>query len=80
MYVVEKIRKEPSIKQDAASQRIMVRLMDCLEKQEDFPLHELYKLSHTEFKLALELLQAWRLGRHCHAGAPIGSTLTTSIG
>ncbi|WP_293750701.1 hypothetical protein [Limnohabitans sp. Rim8] len=30
----------------------------------DFPLHELYKLNASDFQLAMEILQEWRLDRY----------------
>lgn len=73
MYIVEKIWKESAIEQNTASERILSRLMECLERQKEFPLHELYELSYAQFQLALELMWAWRLGRHCHS-VPLGGS------
>lgn len=64
MYVIEKIQREIANGQGDASSQVLSRLANSLEEQEDFPLHELYGLSHAQFQLALELMQAWRLARH----------------
>ena len=40
------------------------RLVLALEAEADFPIADLYKLDLARFKLALEILDEWRLDRH----------------
>jgi hypothetical protein len=65
MYIFEKIRQEIADNQKDAGDEVLTRLMNALEQDEDFPIQELYGLSYSRFKIALDLLQEWRLLRHC---------------
>lgn len=53
------IEKNP---QENASQ-IFSKLITCLAEESDFSLKELYELNPNEFKLAIEVLEQWRLDR-----------------
>ena len=64
MYAADKIRREIAGEEIYASGQVLSHLISALEHHEEFPLHELYDLSHAHFLLALELLQEWRLARH----------------
>ena len=70
MYAAEKIEREIARRETFVSGQVLARLMSALERHEEFPLHELYDLSHAHFQLALELLQEWRLARHCGHAIP----------
>lgn len=70
MYVLEKIRRELENQRHSGSGRIFERLVNALEREEDFPLHQLYTLNYAQFQLAMELLNTWRLGRYCHKAVP----------
>lgn len=76
MYVFDKIRRELANGQDDASSQVLSKLASSLEQQESFPLHELYELSHAQFRLALELMQAWRLARYGVPAAPTQRAVT----
>jgi len=53
------IEKNP---QDKTSQ-IFSKLIACLAEELDFSIKDLYELDSTEFHLAIEVLQEWRLDR-----------------
>jgi len=53
------IEKNP---QDKTSQ-IFSKLISCLAEELDFSIKDLYELDSTEFHLAIEVLQEWRLDR-----------------
>lgn len=40
------------------------RLVLALESEIEFPITDIYALDYNNFKLALEILQEWRLDRH----------------
>jgi hypothetical protein len=65
MYIFEKIRQEIADSRKDAGDEVLTRLMNALEQDEDFPIQELYDLNYSRFKIALNLLQEWRLLRHC---------------
>lgn len=64
MTAIKKIRKYLAAHPTEASSSILVRFVLCLETEEDFPLADLYRLDYDVFKLALELLDEWRLDRY----------------
>jgi hypothetical protein len=69
MYIFEKIRQQIADHQKDAGDEALTRLMNALEQDEDFPIQELYDLNYSKFRLALDLLQEWRLLRHCRPSA-----------
>ena len=40
------------------------RLVLALESEADFPIADIYLLDYSNFKIALQILQEWRLDRH----------------
>lgn len=64
MTAIKKIRKYLAANPKAASSRILVRFVLALETEESFLLADLYRLDYDVFKLALELLDEWRLDRY----------------
>ncbi|MDD5296329.1 MAG: hypothetical protein PHU46_05390 [Rhodocyclaceae bacterium] len=66
MYTFEKIRQQLTNDHEHPGSEVLSRLMDALEQEEDFPIHELYDLSYSRFQVALDLLREWRLVRYYH--------------
>jgi hypothetical protein len=64
MTAIKKIRKYLAANPTEASSRILVRFVLALETEESFLLADLYRLDYDVFKLALELLDEWRLDRY----------------
>jgi len=64
MTAIKKIRKYLAANPTEASSRILVRFVLALETEENFLLSDLYRLDYDVFKLALELLDEWRLDRY----------------
>lgn len=64
MKAIKKIRRHIVEHPDARESRILVRLVLALESEQDFRLQELYELDHTLFRVALDLLEEWRLDRY----------------
>ncbi len=64
MRIIQKIRSV--IEQDPLNQtaQLFNQLISSLEDELDFPLHELYKLNTSDFQLAMEILQEWRIDRY----------------
>lgn len=72
MYILEKFRREIEKHSSNASGQILAQLLEALEKREAFHLNKLYSLSYSQFELAMELLEAWRLARHYPQSGPEG--------
>ncbi|WP_423456455.1 hypothetical protein [Ottowia sp. VDI28] len=64
MRAIKEARKFIERKPDNANAKILARLVLALESEADFPISDLYLLSFDQFKLALEILDEWRLDRH----------------
>jgi hypothetical protein len=64
MRVIQKIRSV--IEQDPQNQtaQLFAQLISSLEDEWDFPINELYKLNTSDFQLAMEILQEWRIDRY----------------
>jgi hypothetical protein len=69
MYIFEKIRQQIADNRKDADNEALARLMNALERDEDFPIQELYDLNYSKFRIALDLLLEWRLLRHCRTSA-----------
>ena len=54
------IEKDPF---DPAAQTLS-RLVLALESEADFPIADIYLLDYSNFKIALQILEEWRLDRH----------------
>lgn len=44
--------------------QIFARLISSLVDEVNFPLKDLYQLESTDFQLAMDILQEWRLDRY----------------
>jgi hypothetical protein len=64
MRVIKKIRQVIAQEPQHQSAQVFSRLISGLEDELDFPLNELYKLNTSDFQLAMEILQEWRLARY----------------
>jgi hypothetical protein len=64
MKAIKKIRRQIIEHPDARESCTLVRLVLALESEQEFHLQELYELDHTLFRVALDLLDEWRLDRY----------------
>ena len=64
MRAIKEARKYIARKPDDAHAKTLSRLVLALESEADFPIADLYRLDLARFKLALEILDEWRLDRH----------------
>jgi hypothetical protein len=64
MRVIQKIRQLIAQEPQHPTAQIFARLISGLVDELDFPLTELYKLDPSDFQLAMEILQDWRLDRY----------------
>lgn len=64
MRAIKEARKYIERKPEDAHAKTLSRLVLALESEIDFPITDLYKLDLARFKLALEILDEWRLDRH----------------
>lgn len=64
MRAIKEARKYIERKPDDDNAQTLSRLVLALESEIDFPITDLYKLDMARFKLALEILDEWRLDRH----------------
>ena len=71
MYALEKIQQELGTSQNHEDNAVLRRLIEALDRGEDFPIHELYDLNFCHFQLAMELLRDWRLARHRRQGGAL---------
>jgi hypothetical protein len=58
--VLKSIRKRPG----ARATQVFVALIEALETESMYSMHQLYELSVDDFDLALELIREWRCDRH----------------
>ena len=54
------IEREP----DSPSAKLLARLVVSLESESLFPIADLYRLEYDHFKLAMSLLDQWRLDQY----------------
>ncbi|HOB67829.1 hypothetical protein [Ottowia sp.] len=64
MRAIKEARRYIERKPDDAHAKTLSRLVLALESEADFAIADLYKLDLARFKLALEILDEWRLDRH----------------
>ena len=64
MRAIKQARKFIETQPDDANARTLSRLVRALESEADFPITDLYLLDADGFKLAMEILDEWRLDRH----------------
>jgi hypothetical protein len=64
MRALKEARKFIERQPEDANARTLSRLVLALESEAEFPIAHLYRLDIDKFKLALEILDEWRLDRH----------------
>ncbi len=64
MRAIKEARKFIESNSSSADAITLSRLVLALESELDFPITDIYLLDYDKFKLALEILQEWRLDRH----------------
>lgn len=64
MRAIKEARKFIESNSSSADAITLSRLVLALESEIDFPITDIYLLDYDKFKLALEILQEWRLDRH----------------
>ena len=64
MRAIKQVRKLIESKPNSVPAKIFSNLILSLESDCSFVLRELYQLSLTDFKLAITLLEEWRLDRY----------------
>lgn len=81
MRAIKEARKYIERKPDDAHAKTLSRLVLALESEADFPIGDLYQLDLPRFKLALEILDEWRLDRHYASKAKLFdvSLLTSAL-
>jgi hypothetical protein len=64
MNNIKKVAKYVVANPDTAETKALLELAVALETNAPYKLHTLYELSREQFKLALGLIEDWRLDRH----------------
>lgn len=64
MRAIKEARKFIERKPNDADAKTLSRLVLALESEADFPVTDLYLLDTANFKLAMQILDEWRLDRH----------------
>lgn len=64
MRAIKEARKYIERHAESDHAQTLSRLVLALESEADFPIANLYTLDLPRFKLALEILDEWRLDRH----------------
>ena len=64
MRAIKEARKFIERKPNDANAKTLSRLVLALESEADFPIADLYLLDSDQFKLAMQILDEWRLDRH----------------
>lgn len=64
MRAIKEARKLMEKSPDSSGAKILSRLVLALESEGNFQITELYQLDYNDFKLAMEILQEWRIDRH----------------
>jgi hypothetical protein len=64
MRAVKKARLFIANKPESDSAKLLARLVLALESETEFSVADLYRLDYDSFKLALHLLDEWRLDRY----------------
>lgn len=64
MRAIKEARKLIEKNPDSEAAKILSQLVLALEAEGDFHIADIYQLNYHNFKLALEILQEWRIDRH----------------
>ena len=64
MRAIKEARKFIELDPANASAKTLARLVLALESEADFPISDIYQLDFDRFKLALRILDEWRLDRY----------------
>lgn len=64
MRAIKEARKYIERKPEDGNAKILSRLVLALESEGEFAIADLYQLDIDRFKLALEILEEWRLDRY----------------
>ncbi|MFT3779706.1 MAG: hypothetical protein QM772_15795 [Ottowia sp.] len=64
MRAIKEARKFIERQPNDANAKTLSRLVLALESEASFPITDLYLLDADKFKLAMEILDEWRLDRH----------------
>ena len=64
MNNIKKVAKYVAVKPDSDESKALLELAVALETSAPFALSKLYEVNHECFKLALGLIDDWRLDRH----------------
>ena len=64
MRVIKKVRQLIAHEPLNPTVQIFARLISSLVDEVDFSLKDLYELSNSDFELAMDILQEWRLDRY----------------
>lgn len=64
MRAIKEARKYIEKYPDSNSAQTLSRLVLALESEADFPVADIYLLDYDLFRLAIEILEEWRLDRH----------------
>lgn len=64
MNNIKKVAKYVAARPESAESKTLLELAVALETNAPFPLSKLYEINHESFKLALGLIDDWRLDRH----------------
>jgi hypothetical protein len=67
MRALKKAKKLILTDQGSDSAKVISGLVDALERDAHFSLTDIYKLDYVTFKLALSVLEDWRIDRY-HIG------------
>jgi len=66
MHAIKTARKLFQQHPDSDSAKTLARLVLALESDADFAIADIYKLDFDSFKLALKILDEWRLDRYAN--------------
>ncbi|MDO4769814.1 MAG: hypothetical protein Q4A11_05550 [Brachymonas sp.] len=64
MRAIKEARKLIEKNPDSEAAKILSQLVLALEAEGNFHIADIYQLNYHNFKLALEILQEWRIDRH----------------
>jgi hypothetical protein len=64
MNNIKKVAKYVSVRPESDDAKALMALAVALETNAPYQLHSLYELNREAFKLALGLIDDWRLDRH----------------
>lgn len=64
MNNIKKAAKFVQSKPDATESKVLIALAVALETNADFPVYQLYDMDREAFKLALGMIDDWRLDRY----------------